>query len=79
MSEARLQLADARQAAQAYPIPGLSEAACARRYTFLARDGVIPPGVAIRLGKRVFFDLNKLGRFLAGGGSRRWGISASRP
>jgi hypothetical protein len=62
-------LASARQAAQAFPIPGLSEAACARRYTFLAYHGVIPLGVQVRLLKRVFFDLPKLGQFLANGGS----------
>ena len=63
-------LATFRQAAKAYPFPDLSEAACARRFSFLVRTGVIPLGVAVHVQKRCYLDLGKLGDWLAAGGSR---------
>ena len=41
----------------------------ARRAYQLARENVFPPGLVLTLGRRRYFDLEKLDSFLAEGGS----------
>jgi len=41
----------------------------ARRWLAMARNGDIPAGVAIRLGRQVRFDMDALERWLKSGGA----------